>query len=202
MEDDTARKRVSTAEETVRKIHRKTRKKYSGEEKIHIVLEGLRGQQSVAELYRWEGISESLYYRWSKEFVEAGKERLMGNTKRQASSQVVNGLRRENEQLKQLVAELALKNRVLKKSVFGTGSEWEDRCATPSLRGCRSSDWWKNLSCPSHARTRSWMCQEASSTVGINAIRKQATMVWPIRSRRHANSGIASRSPFVTTSSR
>lgn len=121
-----ARKKVSTAEETVRNIRRKTRKKYSGEEKIRIVLEGLRGEQSVAELCRREGISESLYYRWSKEFLEAGKDQLVGNTKRQASSQEVTGLRRENEQLKQLVAELALKNRVLKKSVLGTGSEWED----------------------------------------------------------------------------
>jgi transposase len=126
MEDDMARKKVSTAEETVRNIRRKTRKKYSGEEKIRIVLEGLRGEQSVAELCRREGISESLYYRWSKEFLEAGRQRLVGNTKRQASSQEVNGLRRENEQFKQLVAELALKNRVLKKSVLGTGSEWED----------------------------------------------------------------------------
>jgi transposase len=126
MEDDMAKKKVSTAEETVRNIRRKTRKKYSGEEKIRIVLEGLRGEQSVAELCRREGISESLYYRWSKEFLEAGKQRLVGNTKRQASSQEVSGLRRENEQLKQLVAELALKNRVLKKSVLGMGSEWED----------------------------------------------------------------------------
>lgn len=86
-----ARKKVSTAEETVRNIRRKTRKKYSGEEKIRIVLEGLRGEQSVAELCRREGISESLYYRWSKEFLEAGKERLVGNTKRQASSQELNG---------------------------------------------------------------------------------------------------------------
>jgi transposase len=126
MEDNMAKKKVSTAEGTVRNIRRKTRKKYSGEEKIRIVLEGLRGEQSVAELCRREGISESLYYRWSKEFLEAGKQRLVGNTKRQASSQEVNGLRRENEQLKQLVAELALKNRVLKKSVLGMGSEWED----------------------------------------------------------------------------
>jgi len=121
-----ATKKVSTAEETVRNIRRKTRKKYSGEEKIHIVLEGLRGEQSVAELCRREGISESLYYRRSKEFLEVGKERLVGNTKRQASSQEVADLCRENEQLKQLVAELALKSRVLKKNVLGTGSEWED----------------------------------------------------------------------------
>lgn len=105
----------TTAASTVRNIRRKSRKRYSGEEKIRIVLEGLRGEETVAELCRREGISESVYYRWSKEFLEAGKQRLVGNTKRQASSDEVVGLRRENEQLKQLVAELALKNRVLKK---------------------------------------------------------------------------------------
>ena len=115
----------TTATNTVRSIRRNTRKKYSGEEKIRIVLEGLRGEETVAELCRREGISESVYYRWSKEFLEAGKQRLVGNTKRQASTEDVNGLRRENEQLKQLVAELALKNRVLKKSVLGLENEWE-----------------------------------------------------------------------------
>ncbi len=115
----------STAVSTVRNIRRNSRKKYSGEEKIRIVLEGLRGEDTVAELCRREGISESVYYRWSKEFLEAGKHRLVGNTKRQATSDDVAGLRRENEQLKQLVAELALKNRVLKKSVLGLENEWD-----------------------------------------------------------------------------
>ena len=86
----------------------------------------MRGEETVAELCRLEGISESVYYRWSKESLEAGKQRLVGNTKRQASSDDVAELRRENDQLKQLVAELALKNRVLKKSVLGLESEWED----------------------------------------------------------------------------
>ena len=76
-EDDMARKKVSTAEETVRNIRRKTRKKYSGEEKIRIVLEGLRGEETITALCRREGISESVYYRWSKEFLEAGKQRLL-----------------------------------------------------------------------------------------------------------------------------
>ena len=115
----------TTAASTVRNIRRNSRKKYSGEEKIRIVLEGLRGEDTVAELCRREGISESVYYRWSKEFLEAGKHRLVGNTKRQATSDDVAGLRRENEQLKQLVAELALKNRVLKKSVLGLENEWD-----------------------------------------------------------------------------
>ena len=114
-----------SAEKTIRNIRRNSRRKYSGEEKIRIVLEGLRGEESIAELCRREGISQSVYYRWSKEFLEAGKQRLVGNTKREASSEDVADLRRENEQLKQLVAELALKNRVLKKSVIGMESEWE-----------------------------------------------------------------------------
>ena len=116
----------SSAANTVRNIRRNSRKRYSGEDKIRIVLEGLRGEESVAELCRREGISESVYYRWSKEFLEAGKQRLVGNTKRQATSDDVAELRRENEQLKQLVAELALKNRVLKKSVLGLENEWDD----------------------------------------------------------------------------
>jgi len=115
----------SSVESTVRNIRRNSRKQYSGEEKIRIVLEGLRGEETVAELCRREGISQSVYYRWSKEFLEAGKQRLVGNTKREASSEDVQTLRNENEQLKQLVAELALKNRVLKKSVLGTESDWE-----------------------------------------------------------------------------
>ena len=115
----------TTAARTVRNIRRKSRKRYSGEEKIRIVLEGLRGEETVAELCRREGISESVYYRWSKEFLEAGKQRLVGNTKRQATSDEVVELRRENEQLKQLVAELALKNRVLKKSALGLENGWE-----------------------------------------------------------------------------
>ena len=114
----------STVEKTIRNIRRNSRKQYTGEEKISIVPEGLRGEATIAELCRREGISQSVYYRWSKEFLEAGKQRLVGNTKREASSEDVAALRRENEQLKQLVAELALKNRVLKKSLVGVESEW------------------------------------------------------------------------------
>jgi transposase len=111
-------KKAST-EATVRNIRRKTRRKYSAEEKIRIVLEGMRGDHTIAELCRRESISENLYYRWSKDFLEAGKSRLVGDTKREASSKQVKTLRQENEQLKQLVAELALKNKVLKKSLLG-----------------------------------------------------------------------------------
>ena len=115
-----------SAEATIRDIKRKTRRKYNAEEKIRIVIEGLRGEETIAELCRREGIAESLYYSWSKEFMEAGKARLAGNTKRQASSSQVEDLRQENEQLKQAVAELLLQNRVLKKSVVGSTSGWDD----------------------------------------------------------------------------
>ena len=116
-----------SAEEVVRDIRRQTRKKYSAEEKIRIVLEGLRGEDSIAELCRREGIAPNMYYKWSKEFLEAGKARLTGDTKREATSSEVDGLRQENEQLKQVVAELLLKNRVLKKSATGRETNvWDD----------------------------------------------------------------------------
>ena len=118
--------RKGSAEAVVRDIKRKTRRQHSTEEKIRIVLEGLRGEETIAELCRREGIAQSLYYKWSKEFLEAGKARLAGNTKRQADSEEVGDLRSENDQLKQLVAELSLKNRVLKKSVTGLESGWDD----------------------------------------------------------------------------
>src|SRR5258708_17463827 len=107
--------KVSSAEETIKDIRRETRRKWNAEEKIRIVLEGLRGEDSIAELCRREGLAPNLYYKWSKEFLEAGKARLTGDTKRQANSSEVDGLRQENEQLKQVVAELFLKNRGLKK---------------------------------------------------------------------------------------
>lgn len=109
----------NSTESTVREIRLKTRKKYSAEEKIRIVLEGLRGESSIAELCRREGIHTNLYYKWSKEFLEAGKQRLLGDTTRQASAPEVSDLRRENAQLKELVADLSLKNVVLKKSLVG-----------------------------------------------------------------------------------
>ena len=93
------------AEKAVRDIRRRTRKQYSAEEKIRIVLSGLRGEDSIAALCRREGIAESLYYSWSKEFLEAGKKRLAGDTARQASTDEVKGLRREMRDMKELVAE-------------------------------------------------------------------------------------------------
>ena len=106
-------------ESLVRDIRRKTRRKFTSEEKIRIVLEGLKGETGISELCRREGIVSNLYYRWSKEFLEAGKKRLQGDTVREATSSEVSDLKSENDQLKQLVAELSLRNRWLKKSMTG-----------------------------------------------------------------------------------
>ena len=113
--------RATPSEQLVKDIRRATRKHYSAEEKIRIVLEGLRGEHSIAELCRREGIAESLYYTWSKEFLEAGKKRLAGDTARAATSDEVKDLRRESRQLKEVVAEQALELRLLKKSMIADG---------------------------------------------------------------------------------
>ena len=112
-----------SAEETVRDIRRATRRHFSAEDKIRIVLEGLRGEDSIAELCRREGIVQNLYYRWSKEFLEAGKKRLAGDTARAATTDEVKELRREASALKEVVAELTLENRLLKKSVTADGED-------------------------------------------------------------------------------
>ena len=117
---------TAAVEATVREIRRKTRKKYSAEDKVRIVLEGLRGEEKIAELCRREGIHQNMYYKWSKEFLEAGKQRLVGDTKREADSQEVEAMRSENEQLKAVVAELMLKNRTLKKSLLGREAKWDE----------------------------------------------------------------------------
>ena len=111
----------NSPEKLVKAIHRRTRRKYSAEEKIRIVLQGLRGEDSIAELCRREGLNQNVYYRWSKEFLEAGKQRLSGNTQREATSDEVVELRKENNQLKQVLADT-----VLKKSVLGSGSMWDE----------------------------------------------------------------------------
>lgn len=113
------------ADKLVSGIKRKTRKHYSAEEKIRIVLAGLRGEDSIAALCRREGIAESLYCSWSKEFLEAGKNRLAGDTARQATSPEVRELRSESAALKEVVAELTLGNRLLKRSMIGDGGEDE-----------------------------------------------------------------------------
>ena len=114
-----------SVEKTVRDIRRATRRKYSAEEKIRIVLEGLRGEESIAELCRREGIAQSLYYKWSKDFMEASKKRLAGDIVRQANTSEVTELRREARDLKEVVAEQTLELRLLKKSMFGDGDELE-----------------------------------------------------------------------------
>ena len=114
-----------SAEQHIKNIRRATRKRYSTEEKIRIVLSGLRGEDSIAELCRREGIAQSLYYSWSKEFLEAGKRRLAGDTERQASSGEVKDLRHETRDLKELVADLTLENRLLKKSTIEDGESDE-----------------------------------------------------------------------------
>ncbi len=114
------------SDKVVKNIKRNTRKKYSSEEKIRIVLEGLRGELSIAELCRREGIYPNVYYRWSKDFLEAGKKRLEGDTVREATSDEVISLKKENNQLKQGVADLFLKNRILKKSVTGMEDSSDD----------------------------------------------------------------------------
>ena len=111
------------AEKLVRDIRRATRRQYAAEEKIRIVLEGLRGETSIAELCRKEGIAQSMYYGWSKEFLEAGKRRLAGDTAREATSDEVKGLRAEARQLKEALAEVTLENRLLKKSVIADGED-------------------------------------------------------------------------------
>src|SRR5271155_1528362 len=111
------------AEEAIKDIRRATRRHFSAEDKIRIVLEGLRGEDSIAELCRREGIVQNLYYRWSKDFLEAGKKRLAGDTARAATSDEVKDLRREAGALKEVVAELTLENRLLKKSMIADGGD-------------------------------------------------------------------------------
>ena len=117
---------MSNTEKVVKDIRRKTRRKHSTEEKIRIVLDGLRGEVSIAELCRREGINTNLYYRWSKDFLEAGKKRLAGDTVREANTDEVVDLKRENRDLKQAVAELYLRNDWLKKSLTGQGLTLDD----------------------------------------------------------------------------
>ena len=113
------------AEAVVKDIRRRTRRHFSAEDKIRIVLEGLRGDDSIAELCRREGIAQNLYYTWSKEFMEAGKRRLAGDTARAATTDEVKELRSETRALKECVADLTLENRLLKKSIFADGDGGE-----------------------------------------------------------------------------
>ena len=111
------------AEQVMKDIRRVTRRHFSAEDKIRIVLDGLRGEDSIAELCRKEGIAQSLFYTWSKEFMEAGKRHLAGDTARAATTDEVKDLRREASALKECVADLTLENRLLKKSMIADGDE-------------------------------------------------------------------------------
>ena len=117
--------RRTASEKTIKDIRRATRKQYSAEEKIRIVLDGLRGEETIAELCRREGISQGLYYSWSKEFLEAGKKRLAGDTARAPSTGEVNTLQREAHDLKEVAAERTLELRLLKKSMIADGGDIE-----------------------------------------------------------------------------
>jgi transposase len=113
------------AERVLKDIRRATRKHYSAEDKIRIVLDGLRGEDSIAELCRREGIAQSMYYVWSKEFLEAGKRRLAGDTARAATTDEVKDLRKEATALKEVAADQALEIRLLKKSILADGEDGE-----------------------------------------------------------------------------
>lgn len=113
------KKSSQPTEKIVRNIKRNTRKRFSPEEKIHIVLEGLKGEESISEICRKNGINPNSYYTWSKSFLEAGKKRLSGDTLRDATQDDVSDMKKENDSLKHLVAEISLQNRVLKKSLNG-----------------------------------------------------------------------------------
>jgi transposase len=117
--------KLTPGERVAKDIRRATRRHFSAEDKIRIVLDGLRGEDSIAEICRKEGIAQSLYYVWSKEFLEAGKRRLAGDTARAATSDEVKTLRRESAALKEVVADLTLENRLLKKSMIADGGDEE-----------------------------------------------------------------------------
>lgn len=113
------RGRKPTATQLINEVKRRTRRTFSSEEKIKIVLEGLRGEESIAEICRKYSIHQNLYFKWSKDFMEAGKRRLSGDTVREANSSEVQELRHENDSLKKELAELYLANKVLKKNLNG-----------------------------------------------------------------------------------
>ena len=146
-----------TAEKAIKGIRRKTRRRFSAEEKIRIVMEGMRGEESISTLCRREGIAANLYYRWSKDFLEAGKKRLAGDTKREATSTEVVELRKELAQLKELVAEVLLENRVLKKTAVEFDSDGEDTCGSPRLKRWRPSAWWSSRICRGAVRSSNWV---------------------------------------------
>ncbi len=111
------KKQKQSTENFIKDIRRRTRRVFSSEQKIMIVMEAQRGEQSVAELCRKHAISQAMFYKWSKEFMEAGKKRLAGDTTREATSDEVADLRKENQKLKEMVADLMLRYTIVKKSL-------------------------------------------------------------------------------------
>ena len=157
------------ADRVVKDIKRQTRRRFSAEEKIRIVLAGLRGEDSIAELCRQEGIAQSQYYSWSKEFMEAGKKRLAGDTMRAANTDEVKGLRKEARDLKEVVAEQALELRKLKKSMTGDGGD--DQRDIHPMRSLRSSGWWSSRICPQNEHWIDWVFHDQHSMPGTISIK-------------------------------
>ena len=184
----------ASSETLVRNIRRATRKHHAAEEKIRIVLDGLRGETSIAELCRREGIAESMYYSWSKEFLEAGKRRLAGDTARAATTDEVKQLRREAQDLKEVVAEQALELRLLKKSMIGDGGD--QRRGSPHLRSLRSSAWSSNRICRLGERCRCSGSSRRRSIAGMT----DSDLVALEPSRTGRRSPIGSGTAFPTTS--
>ena len=172
----------------IKDIRRATRKQYSAEEKIRIVLDGLRGEETIAELCRREGIAQSIYYKWSKEFLEAGKRRLAGDTARAASTGEVTALRREARELKEVVAEQTLELRLLKKSMIADGGD--DERDTPHLKSLRSFTLLNVLTCQSNRRWISWVFPAPRFIVGTIAISLVVRRTWKINRPGHHASGI------------
>ena len=188
---DRERRHPDSAEKTVRDIRIATRRKFSAEEKIRIVLEGFRGKETIAELCRKEGIAQNLYYRWSKELLEAGKKRLAGDVAREATSDEVKGLRAEARKLKEALAEVMLENRLLKKASFWMGATTNeilrlrqagDHPPRRDLVSARGSSRWQR----SAFRSR-------SSMPGSTATSEVASRYWKIASPGLAGHGTAFR---------
>src|SRR6476659_6655218 len=180
----------SPSERIVKNIRRATRKRHSSEEKIRIVLDGLRGESSIAELCRREGIAEGLYYAWSKEFLEAGKRRLAGDTARAATCGEVKDLRRQAQELKAVVAEQALELRLLKKSMIADGFVF--LMVRPPPRSWKSFGWSSNPICRCAGHWRSWGFSPRDSTGGTIACRLVDQKPWKISHQGRRASGTES----------
>ena len=180
------------AEKVVKDIRRATRRQFSAEEKIRIVLEGLRGEESIAELCRREGIVQNLYYRWSKDFLEAGKKRLAGDTARAATSDEVKDLRREARALKEVVAELTLENRLLKKSMIADGEARSERgMRYPASEKLEIIRLVEQSHLPVAARWRSSASRGPRFTDGAISIKAAGRKLWTIARRGRIASGTA-----------